>query len=739
MQHTTLALSRSFGRRVIIPLTAMLAVAFVLVFALLLQIARHQDASARDRTIALTEIAWSKQQKDQATLVEDYASWGAAYKNLHVDPSRDWAFTEDNLGRSLFTRYGVDYAFVINAADRTTYAVVGGELSEAQAEEVMKGELPSVLRQARAAPPDTTETVSGVLNVEGAPVLVSAAAISTAEDASVEPVPGPPSVLVFGRRMTPSALERLGRELFVPALRVARDDADARQTPRMVIGASTGAPFTLRWDPERPGSELLRHVLPWLALAAVVLTSFVALTFRYAAKAAGVVRVSTLRLADAYRDAEHQALHDPLTGLPNRALLAQCLDKALASKDARLAVLYLDLDRFKPVNDALGHGAGDQVLVEIASRLKKGVREDDLVARLGGDEFVILVRRSVFDVETLCRRLLEAVAVPIMVDENVVHVGASAGIALAPEDAMSADELLRSADLALYEAKNAGRETYRFFASAMNDEVVARTRLEAEIRAGIAAEEFFLLYQPRYDTHTMRIKGVEALLRWRHPTRGLVSPAEFIPLAEETGLIIPLGAWVLRTASQAATNWDDIGVSVNVSPAQFRGADFVATVRDVLAASGLSPHRLELELTEGVLLEDTDRAGRILHGLKELGVLLSMDDFGTGYSSLGYLKNFPFDAIKIDQRFIADLQPTGDARAIVQAVLGLGRALGLSVTAEGVETPEQLMLLRMDNCAELQGYLMSMPVSDAEISALIEPQRVRRDDVEAAAIAASDR
>jgi predicted signal transduction protein with EAL and GGDEF domain len=359
-------------------------------------------------------------------------------------------------------------------------------------------------------------------------------------------------------------------------------------------------------------------------------------------------------------------------------------------------------------------------LAEVARRLRSVVSDRDIVARVGGDEFVIAVADlAEHDTVALCKRLLAAVIAPMTWEGAQIYVGLSMGVAMAPTDATSTHELIRRADLALYQAKNDGRGTFRFFAQDMNERVIHRRSLEMDLRRGIMDGEFVLHYQPRYDTRAMTLLSVEALVRWNHPQRGTVSPAEFIPLAEETGLIVPLGEWILRTACSTIVRFEDIGVSVNVSSAQFRG-ELAATVARVLSETSLAPHRLELELTESVLLEDTQKALLTLAQLKALGVRLTMDDFGTGYSSLGYLRNFPFDGLKIDQQFIADLSGTGDARAIVQAIVALGKALGMTVTAEGVETAEQLLLLRHDACEEVQGFYMSRPMTADALARLIE-------------------
>ena len=357
---------------------------------------------------------------------------------------------------------------------------------------------------------------------------------------------------------------------------------------------------------------------------------------------------------------------------------------------------------------------------EIANRLRRALPEDQLVARVGGDEFVVVAPGLTDDdIERLCLRLIEIVTAAIPHDDQQLTVGLSIGVAVAPDDAITADDLLRCADVALYRSKGAGRGTYSFFAQDINERIIAGRHLANEMRRGLAANEFFLEYQPRFNARTQIVQSVEALVRWNHPERGRIEPLDFISLAEKNSLIVPLGEWVLRTACHAAIAWPGIGVSVNVSPVQFRGGDLVKLVSSVLAETGLNPELLELEITEGVLLDDEERAKLALNDLKALGVKLAMDDFGTGYSSLSYLRSFPFDVIKIDRRFIADIEKREGGRSIVQAILGLGKALGISVTAEGVETPGQLLMLTLDDCSEVQGFLLARPMSAEALTELL--------------------
>jgi diguanylate cyclase (GGDEF)-like protein len=419
----------------------------------------------------------------------------------------------------------------------------------------------------------------------------------------------------------------------------------------------------------------------------------------------------------------HMARHDALTDLPNRVLLYERLAHALSDLpcDRRLAVLYLDLDHFKGVNDTLGHQIGDDLLKTIAARLRDCVGEDDTVARVGGDEFAI-IRTGIEqpdDAAALARRICEAVKEPCELNGHAVIADTSIGLALAPGDGTDPTELLKNADMALYRAKADGRGTYRFFEPAMDARMKSRRALELALRVALASGEFELHYQPLVSLDDCRITSCEALLRWRHPQRGLVPPAEFVPIAEEIGLIVPLGEWVLRQACLDAMQWpSDIKVAVNLSPLQVMNQNLVAVVVGALATSGLPASRLEVEITESVLMQNSEATLATLHRLRELGVKISMDDFGTGYSSLSYLRSFPFDKIKIDRCFISGLATGDDSVAIVMAIAGLARHLGISTTAEGVETRQQFQQVKALGCSEMQGFLFSPPRGIAEVTQL---------------------
>ncbi|MDA9412984.1 sensor domain-containing protein [Bradyrhizobium sp. CCBAU 45384] len=413
----------------------------------------------------------------------------------------------------------------------------------------------------------------------------------------------------------------------------------------------------------------------------------------------------------------HMAHHDALTDLANRALLGQRLRQTI-EQGGLFAVHHIDLDKFKAVNDTLGHQAGDILLQAVSRRLRRLARESDTIARMGGDEFVILQTpiSGQGDAEVLAREVVGALSAPFELDEHQAIAGASVGIAVAPRDGTTPEQLLHNADVALYRAKSNGRGMHRFFEPAMDEEAQNRRALELDLRKGLAAGEFELHYQPIVKASDREISGFEALIRWRHPRRGLVAPGDFIPLAEEIGLIMPIGEWVIRQACATASRWPNhLHVAVNISAVQFRQPGLTEVIVSALAATGLDPGRLEIEITESVLIQDRDGALATLRQLRALGVRIAMDDFGTGYSSLTYLQCFPFDKIKIDRSFVGGVGNDAGSLSIVRAVAALAQGMGMTTTAEGVETDEQRERISAEGCNEMQGYLFSPPLPAAEI------------------------
>jgi diguanylate cyclase (GGDEF)-like protein len=455
----------------------------------------------------------------------------------------------------------------------------------------------------------------------------------------------------------------------------------------------------------------------------------VAIASRQVPGGIGTKRVLSFRDLRERKEAEekirHLARHDRLTQLVNLTTFHDRLEDAFKNQPegSSFAILSIDLDHFKRVNDTLGHPVGDKLLQRVASVLTHSIRKTDTVARVGGDEFIVIQigAPQPYGAMLLADRIVEALSDTFEIDGHSIVIGASVGIAFGPDDGKDAKTLIANADLALYKAKTDGKCRFRMFEPELDQQMRARRSLEADLRVALGAGQFELNYQPIVNALTQKITGFEALLRWRHPVRGLVSPADFIPMAETMGLMSRIGAWVLQTACAEAMSWpSDTWVAVNVSPIQFKDRTVGLDVAAALGKSGLPPSQLRLEITEGVLLENTDATFETLHGLRELGVRIAMDDFGTGYSSLSYLSSFQFDTIKIDRSFIRDRATSKHSEAVVRAVIGLGGSLGMSTTAEGIETIEQLERLRLDGCTEMQGFLFSKPVPASEIPVLLK-------------------
>ena len=427
---------------------------------------------------------------------------------------------------------------------------------------------------------------------------------------------------------------------------------------------------------------------------------------------------------------DHLAYHDVLTDLPNRMLLQDRLEQAIEvaqRQDRPLALMYMDLDRFKHINDSLGHTVGDQLLQSVARRLMECVRQSDTVSRQGGDEFVLLLPliEHAEDAALAAQKMLAALTQSHHVAGHDLHISVSIGISIYPDDGRDAQTLIKCADTAMYYAKESGRNNYKFFEPEMNARAVQRQIIEASLRRALEAQEFVLFYQPKINLESGTIVGVEALIRWQHPERGLLSPAEFVSIAEDCGLILPIGRWVLREACRQGQAWrleglPPITVAVNTSALEFRAKDFLANLRSTLAETGLEPRYLELELTESVLMRDAESADSVLHALAEMGVKLAIDDFGTGYSSLSYLRRFPIDALKIDQSFVKHMSGNPDDATIVSAVISMGKSLKQRVIAEGVETPEQYGFLRAQQCDEGQGFYFGRPVPAKSLATMLQ-------------------
>jgi len=511
--------------------------------------------------------------------------------------------------------------------------------------------------------------------------------------------PGMDLAEILASRIAAGNVPAMGQDAYIERM---REIANRRQPAETIIEQTDGRVFLLGYVPLANGGWVATHQ-----------------------------DITDRRLAEA--KIAHMARHDALTKLPNRTSFREQLEQALArvKRGEMIAVLCLDLDRFKGINDTLGHHFGDLLLAEVANRLRNCVRETDTVSRLSGDEFAILqvALKEPAEATNLARRIVDAFAEPYDLEGHQAAVGTSVGIAIAPVDGSDPDQIMRNADLALYRAKADGRGTYRFFEPEMDNRMQARRALEADLKRAIAEHEFTLHYQSIVNLKSKQIGAFEALLRWNHPTRGMIEPADFIPLAEEAGLIVPLGEWVIRQACRDAVSWPEhIRVAVNLSPVQLRSGNLVPTVAAATTSSGLEPARLELEITETVMIQDIEATLETLNKLRAIGVRISMDDFGTGYSSLSHLRKFPFDTIKIDRSFVHDMGVGEDTVAIVRAVSALGKSLGMTTTAEGVETAEQLERVESEGYTEVQGFLFSRPAPASEIANLLakNPSNVLR-------------
>jgi diguanylate cyclase (GGDEF)-like protein len=491
------------------------------------------------------------------------------------------------------------------------------------------------------------------------------------------------------------------------------------------------------WTPQRPGAEILSSVVPFIGIALAGFALLAGLVLRYMRYTAATIAAGENRL-------RYLALHDPLCGLPNRNFFSERLEAVLAEVKRGgmpAAVFYIDLDHFKDVNDTLGHPIGDELIRNVTLRLSRTLRGNDLVARLGGDEFAVISSASseLSALQAMANRLISTLSAPYLIGGHTIVIGASIGIAVIDHRSGSGSaDIMRYADMALYRAKNEGRNRACIYDSVMDADLSQRKLVEHELREAIEHDRLQLLYQPIVNASGEKVVAVEALARWPHPRRGLIPPADFIPIAEHSGLIIELGARVLRRACLEGKAWPGVAVAVNVSPLQFRQLDFVSVVERILAETGFDPARLELEITESTLLGNVDSAEVAMRRLKALGVQLALDDFGTGYSSLLYLRRFPFDKLKIDRSFVLSIEKAADAAAIVHAIVGLGRGLGMKVTAEGVETAEQHLFLRAAGVHCMQGFRFGTPAKPDDIAErLATPGIYRTIEGDAAAALAS--
>jgi len=716
----------------VVPIAVIVMLAIVcVVVAVMSSAGRADDVELQQERLLLTNAIADRGHRVLRELENVAASHDVVYQ-LHYNFDRDWV--HHLVGLRLNTFFDHDHVFVTDSADRLVYALEdNASVSPALFENAELGRVIDLLRgrtrpnrddhyQEPSLDPITNlghpRGVQRLQTFKNRPAIV--AGVVADLPALAGPISGaqPPLILTV-KYLDGQLLSDISVRFDLPGLRTLGSAALKDNEHVYVVSDSAGAAIAhFAWVPNRPGASIVSTVLPFMAIAFGGFAVLTALALRY-------IRRSAAKIAEGESRLRHLALHDPLSGLPNRTFFGERLSNVIAdtAKDGTAAaVLAIDLDHFKDINDTLGHHIGDALIGVVAQRLVHAVRREDLVARLGGDEFAVITTDAA-DLNTLQRfaeRLISVLRAPYSISGHTLLIGASIGIAVIDSRTSDAADVMRRADVALYRAKNEGRSRACIYDADMDADLRERKQLENDLRAAIAEDKLSVAYQPIMNASGEKMAGVEALCRWRHPTRGDVPPVDFIPIAERSELIIPLGEWVLRKACLEARPWGDLTVSVNVSPLQFRRQDFVQVVERILAETELDPQRLELELTESTLLGNVDDAEKAMHHLKALGVRFALDDFGTGYSSLLYLRRFPFDRIKIDRSFVRSIESAADAASIVHAIVSLGRGLGMKVTAEGVETAEQQLFLRAAGVHSMQGFRFGKPAPAEVITARVQ-------------------
>lgn len=671
------------------------------------------------------------------------AWWDDAVVNAQRRPL-DLEWLETNFGVYFYETFGHDEIYIVDGDNRAIYANVEGEFQRHpgvaysrhsnvldEVVQAARGNRSADLRVRDGAFTADQERYSfllgardagwagHILTVDGVPAVVSAMAIVPSVDANV--LQGRPHLMVSVVKIDEDFMFGVGRTLLMPDLSVVTRATNANGVVSRPFLADDGAPLgQLTWTPRRPGQPLLLFVLPLVALGVIGAGIMTAMML-------GRLKSASLELASRERRAQHEAKHDQMSGLPNRRHFVEHLQEGLdalvqSRNNTHVVVAYIDVDRFKDINDTLGHQAGDALIMAVGARLNKAIGPDDFLARFGGDEFAVLRRvAGPEDAADLAERLRAAFEEGFDVYGQNVRMTASIGVALAPEHGMSPPELMRHADIALYQGKNQGRDRVMVFCAEMAAEVEQRREIELELLDALNRQELVLHYQPLISCSSNRITSVEALLRWRHPTKGDISPGVFVPIAEEAGLMPALGAYVLRRAFSDAKNWPELDIAINLSPVQFRHVDLVGLLERLIAEYNIDPRRIVLEVTEGVLMESTDRNRQILDSIRSLGFKVALDDFGTGYSSLSYLCDFRFDKIKIDRAFVTGVHERKRAMTIIQSVVTIGRGLGMDIVAEGVETDAEASVMRLVGVTELQGFYFSRALPPHEIASFIAP------------------
>lgn len=725
-------------------MTAMIGAALVVFAGLMLIIVAYAGWSANRAAVVrerqLVENALDQSVSRVLDQQKAIAWWDDAVMNAQRRPlDLDWI--ETNIGVYFFETYGHDELVIVDSHNRPIYANVGGEIANPiAAYGARRAVLDQIVAEARGGPDGHlrqrdrafVESQSNyasllgasfgrwaghIMSVDGYPAVVAAISIVPNLDAGL--LEGEPHLLLSIVRIDETFMAEVGGSLLISDLALSPSASASGAMLSEPFVADDGEPMGyLQWTPRRPGQTLLLFILPMVALG-VLGAGF--LTWVMIKR----LRTASTELADREVESRHQAMHDSLSGLPNRHHFAMRLQDALdgivqCRNSGRVVVAYVDVDRFKDVNDTMGHAAGDALIMAVAARLQAAVGGEDFLSRFGGDEFAVLRRSTdAHAADELAERLRHAFEESFDVYGQHVRVTASIGLAQAPDHGASPQELMRHADIALYQGKNQGRDKAMLFCAEMAAEVEQRREIEVDLHAALESRDLALHYQPLVSCGDGRVTGLEALLRWKHPVKGDISPAVFVPIAEEAGLMPALGAYVLERAFEEAKRWPDLDVAINLSPVQFRHVDLVEMLESLLAKHEINSSRIVLEVTEGVLMESTDRNRLILDQVRALGFKIALDDFGTGYSSLRYLCDFRFDKIKIDRAFVTGIHERKRAMTIIQSVVTLGRGLGMEIVAEGVETEAEASVMRLVGVTELQGFFFSQAVPPEQVDRLV--------------------
>ncbi|MBZ9935035.1 EAL domain-containing protein [Mesorhizobium sp. BR1-1-16] len=643
----------------------------------------------------------------------DYAVWDDAVRDLYGKV--DLAFAESNLADSTRQAILFDTAYLLDENDRSILGYTHGSVAMRAASDEFGQALEVLVAKVRAQSKPYDAETGFLRDRAGAIYAIAVGSVMPSSNAVARPL-GRPRLLVLGRSLDGAALQRIGQEFALDGLAFVSSSAPLR--PGVRINDPSGNEIaTLTWSPSIEGLEAFQRVLPtaFLAVGLICLTMLFLMAIGY---------FNLVELSKRERQAVFAANHDELTGLSNRAAFSRMLDRATVEhrrEETPVALVYMDLDGFKEVNDAYGHASGDFLLKYVASGFASICEGSGTLARVGGDEFALLLDRAetVERAEVLCERFIRFLDQPAAVNGRMVSIGISIGVAVMAQEALSAEELLRRSDVAMYLAKEFGRNRVAFYDRSIDAARSERMALADKLREAIKADQLAVVYQPIFDAGSMQPTGVEALVRWLHPEIGLVPPDIFVPIAEESGLIDQIGAFVIRRACRDALDWPDVRLSVNVSAVQFRNPKFDVALAEMLSEVGFPAERLEIEMTETHLVANPERAQAIIANLRARGVTIALDDFGTGYSSIGYLRRFAFDKLKLDRSLVVGITSDETARELCEATIALARALDLRVTAEGVETEREAALLRMAGCDYLQGYAFARPMTAQAVASFL--------------------